>query len=134
MLAFRKGLAIAGLIIGLAILLNNYFFIYTLAANPDTGGAGQVIWDIIDPLVVVVLAAITLVRVSDALRGGGTWAGHLLTMAFGVVAMQYLHNLLIKWVSGWQEANVLAWYLLVPAVVVLLAAYAVEVFRKEGRE
>lgn len=132
MATFRKALAIAGLIIGLAVLLNNYFFIATLDADPGNGGAGQVIWDIIDPLVVIVLAAITLTRAADALRGPGSWAGHLLTMAFAVVAMQYLHNYLVKLVSGWEAASVLAWYLLVPAAVVLLGAYAIEVFRKEG--
>ncbi len=130
MATFRKVLAIAGLIIGLAVLLNNYFFIATLSAAPETGGAGQVIWDIIDPLVVIVLAAITLTRAADALRAPGTWAGNLMTMAFGVVTMQYLHNYLVKLVNSWQDASVWAWYLLVPAALVLLAAYAIEVFRQ----
>ena len=131
MATFRKGLAIAGLIIGLATLLNNYFFIFTLAADPDDGGAGQFFWDIIDPLVVIVLAAITLTRAAAALRGATSWAANLLTIAFAVVAMYYLHNYLVKLALGWQGAWELTWYLLVPAVIVLLAAYAIEVFRKD---
>ena len=131
MATFSKGLAIAGLIIGLAILLNNYFFIFTLAADDVTGGAGQFFWDIIDPLVVIVLAAITLTRAAAALRAPTNWAANLLTIAFAVVAMYYLHNYLVKLALGWQKAPELTWYLLVPAVIVLLAAYAIEVFRKD---
>lgn len=131
MATFHKALAIAGLIIGLAVLLNNYFFILTLAADPDTGGAGQVIWDILDPLVVIALAAITLTRAAAALRDPTNWAANLLTIAFAVAAMLYLHNYLIKLIMGWETAFVWVWYLLVPLVVVLFAAYAIEVFRRD---
>ena len=57
----RKILASAALIVGAATCFNFFFFALSSVA-------GQVIWNIIDPIIVLVLAAITLINIAESVR------------------------------------------------------------------
>ena len=129
----RKGLGGIALLVGLAVVLNYYFFI----AN---GPGGQAIWNIIDPLIVIVLAIATLVNIADSLRVRDAGGGHLgqlprdvVTALVAATAMFYLHNYLVKVIQGVDVANVWIWHFIIPPTVILLAIEGISLLRSGNR-
>ena len=115
----RKALAGIALIAGAAACFNFYFF----ALNSV---AGQAIWNIIDPIIVLVLAAVSLINIAESVRvrrsgpPAGQLSRDLLTALVAMTAMFYLHNYLLKLAFGVAAANAWIWHFIVPPVVVML--------------
>ena len=120
MAAVRKVLSAVALILGLVTAFNFFLF----AVNPP---AAQTVWDLIDPLIILVLAAVTLLNISDSVQAHGRSEGRegqfrrdVLTALVGMTVMFYLHNYLLKITYGVAEANPWIWHFIVPPVVVML--------------
>lgn len=120
MVAVRKVLSAVALILGLVTAFNFFLF----AVNPP---AAQTVWDLIDPLIILVLAAVTLLNISDSVQAHsgregreGQFRRDVLTALVGMTAMFYLHNYLLKITYGVAEANPWIWHFIVPPVVVML--------------
>ena len=120
----RRVLAVIALLAGLAAGVNYYVFAVSRAV-------GQPVWDALDPVIIVVMAALTLwnlaesVRVRAAARGGGEQrpgqlARDVVTALSAVTTMFYLHNYLLKVAFGVDAANPWIWHFIVPPMVVLL--------------
>lgn len=130
----RKGLGGIALLAGLTALFNYYFFIVA-------EDAGQAIWNILDPVVVVVLAVAALLNAADSWRIRGT-AGNglrqlprdLVTTLAAATAMFYLHNYLVKVTQGVEAANPWIWHFIVPPVVILLAVEGISLWRSGNGE
>lgn len=118
------------LLVGLATLFNYYFFINAMYA-------GQTVWDIIDPIIIVTLAVSIALNIADSLRIRNAAGRHLrqfprdtLTALVAITTMFYLHNYLLKVTQGVDAANVLTWHLIVPPVVVFLAIEGISHWRR----
>ena len=129
----RKGLGGIALLVGLAVLLNYYFFLANEAV-------GQVIWNILDPLVVIVLGVATLLNVADSLRIRGVSGGHLgqlprdvVTALAAATTLFYLHNYLLQLIVGVDAAEQWIWHFIVPAAVILLAIEGISLWRSGSR-
>ena len=130
----RKGLGGVALLLALAALFNYYFFIVAEYA-------GQIIWNIIDPILIVALAMATLLNVADSLRvrgAGGNQPGQLprdvVTALAAATAMFYLHNYLVKVTQGVAAANPWIWHFIVPPAVILLAIEGISLWWGARRE
>lgn len=130
--SLRKGLGGLMLLVGLATLFNYYFFI-------NASYAGQTVWDIIDPIIIVTLAASIALNFADSLRIRRAAADPLrqlprdaLTALAAVILMLYLHNYLLKVTQGVDAANVWIWHFIVPPVVVLLAIDGISHWRRQA--
>ena len=128
--SLRKGLGAVMLLVGLATLFNYYFFANAMYA-------GQTIWDIIDPIIIVTLAVSIALNIADSLRIRGAAGSHLrqlprdaLTALAAATAMFYLHNYLLKVTQGVDAANIWIWHFIVPPVVVLLAIDGISHWRR----
>lgn len=138
MFSWRKPLAGVALIVALVALVNYYLFAVDRAT-------GQIIWNIIDPVIIVVLAALILLNVADSVRarrqaadsgghGGQQLPRDVITAITAVTTMFYLHNYLLKVVFGTAAANPWIWHFIVPPVVVLLAIEGIGQWLRAGRE
>ena len=138
MFSWRKPLGTVALIVALVALVNYYLFAVDRAT-------GQVIWNIIDPVIIVILAALILLNSADSVRArrraadGGGHAGHqlprdVITAGAAVTTMFYLHNYLLKVAFGTAAANPWIWHFIVPPVVVLLAIEGIGQWLRAGRE
>ena len=144
----RKILASAALIVGAATCFNFFFFALSSVA-------GQVIWNIIDPIIVLVLAAITLINIAESVRirrglhargapsrspaeGSRPQAAQLprdlLTALVAVTVMFYLHNYLLKLAFGASAANAWIWHLIVPPVVVMLVFEGISLLLRNAKQ
>lgn len=128
----RKILAAAALIVGAMACFNFFFF----ALNSV---AGQVIWNIIDPLIVLVLAAISLINIAESVRirrgmhAAGQLPRDLLTALVAMTAMFYLHNYLLKLAFGASAANAWIWHFIVPPVVVMLVFEGISLLMRNAK-
>ena len=138
MFSWRKPLGAVALIVALVALVNYYLFAVDRAT-------GQVIWNIIDPVIIVVLAALILLNIADSVRArrqaadGGRHGGHqlprdIITAIAAMTTMFYLHNYLLKIAFGTAAANPWIWHFIVPPVVVLLAIEGIGQWLRAGRE
>ena len=138
MFSWRKPLGAVALIVALVALVNYYLF----AVDQATG---QIIWNIIDPVIIVVLAALILLNIADSVRirrqaaDGGGHAGHqlprdIITAIAAMTTMFYLHNYLLKIAFGTAAANPWIWHFIVPPVVALLAIEGIGQWLRAGRE
>ena len=138
MFSWRKPLGAVALIVALVALVNYYLFAVDRAT-------GQIIWNIIDPVIIVVLAALILLNSADSVRArrraadGGGHGGHqlardLITAGAAMTTMFYLHNYLLKIAYGVGEANPWIWHFIVPPVVVLLTIEGIGQWLRAGRE
>ena len=140
MFSWRKPLGAVALIVALVALVNYYLFAVDRAT-------GQTIWNIIDPVIIVVLAALILLNSVDSVRirrqaaaGGGHGHGlhqlprDVITAIAAMTTMFYLHNYLLKVVFGVEAANPWIWHFIVPPVVVLLAVEGIGQWLRAGRE
>ena len=129
--SLRKILAGVALIVG-AVAFFNYFF---LAVNP----AGQIIWDIIDPIIILTLAAVTLINIAESveIRRGDSEVGRLprdiLTGLVAMAAMFYGHNYLLKLAFGVPAANIWIWHFIVPPVVVMLVFEGISLYLRDAK-
>ena len=130
----RKGLGAIALLVGLIVLFNYYLFI-------AAAYAGQAIWNIVDPIIIVVLASATLLNVADSLRIRGTAGSHLgqlprdiVTALAAATTLLYLHNYLVKVIHGVDIANPWIWHFIIPPVVILLAIEGISLWRRGNRE
>ena len=130
----RRVLAVIALLAGLAAGVNYYIFAVSRTV-------GQPVWDAVDPVIIVVMAALTLwnlaesVRVRVSARGGGEQrpgqlARDVVTALSAVTTMFYLHNYLLKVVSGVDAANPWIWHFIVPPMVVLLVVEGIAAWGK----
>jgi len=137
MFSWRKLLAAVALIVALVALVNYYLFAVDRAT-------GQIIWNIIDPVIIVVLAALILLNIADSVRarrqavdGGGHGLHQLprdvITAGAAVTTMFYLHNYLLKVAFGTAAANPWIWHFIVPPVVALLAVEGIGQWLRAGR-
>ena len=137
MFSWRKPLAAVALIVALVALVNYYLFAVDRAT-------GQVIWNIIDPVIIVVLAALILLNIADSVRarrrvadggghGGQQLSRDIITAGAAVTTMFYLHNYLLKISFGVAEANPWIWHFIVPPVVVLLTIEGIGQWLRAGR-
>ena len=108
-------------IVALVALLAAY---YVSAAYADFPGA---VWNVVDILVVVVIALTVLVNVIDSLRVRRDPSAHLrqlprdaITVVAAFVLMLFLHNSLLFLVPHGED-NVALWQYLDPAAVAILA-------------
>ena len=140
MFSWRKPLAAVALIVALVALVNYYLFAVDRAT-------GQIIWNIIDPVIIVVLAALIPLNIADSVRarrraadgGGHGHGGHqlprdIITAGAAVTTMFYLHNYLLKVAFGTAAANPWIWHFIVPPVVALLAVEGIGQWLRAGRE
>ena len=137
MFSWRKPLGAVALIVALVALVNYYLFAVDRAT-------GQIIWNIIDPVIIVVLAALILLNSADSVRArrqaaaGGGHGGHqlprdVITVIAAMTTMFYLHNYLLKIAFGTEAANPWIWHFIVPPVVVLLAIEGIGQWLRAGR-
>ena len=137
MFSWRKPLAGVALIVALVALGNYYLFAVDRAT-------GQIIWNIIDPVIIVVLAALILLNIADSVRArrqaadGGGHGGHqlprdVITVIAAMTTMFYLHNYLLKIAFGTAAANPWIWHFIVPPVVVLLTIEGIGQWLRAGR-
>lgn len=126
----RRVLAVIALLAGLAAGVNYYIFAVSQAV-------GQPVWDAVDPVIIVVMAALTLWNLAESVRvrvGGerqpGQLARDVVTALSAVATMFYLHNYLLKVVSGVDAANPWIWHFIVPPMVVLLAVEGIAAWGK----
>ena len=126
----RRVLAVIALLAGLAAGVNYYIFAVSRAA-------GQPVWDVVDPVIIVVMAVLTLWNLAESVRvrvGGerhpGQLARDVVTALSAVTTMFYLHNYLLKVVSGVDAANPWIWHFIVPPMVVLLVVEGVAAWGK----
>ena len=138
MFSWRKPLGAVALIVALVALVNYYLFAVDRAT-------GQTIWNIIDPVIIVVLAALILLNIADSVRirrqaaAGSGHGGHqlrrdVITAIAAVTTMFYLHNYLLKVAFGTAAANPWIWHFIVPPVVALLAVEGIGQWLRAGRE
>ena len=134
----RRVLAVIALLAGLAAGVNYYIFAVSRAV-------GQPVWDAVDPVIIVVMAALTLWNLAESVRvrvsawGGGEQlrgrlARDVVTALSAVTTMFYLHNYLLKVVSGVDAANPWIWHFIVPPMVVLLAVEGIAAWAKGKAE
>ena len=129
--SLRKILAGIALVVGTVALFNYYF----LAVNPS----GQIIWDIIDPFIILTLAAFTLINIAESveIRRGGSAVGRLprdiLTGLVAMAAMFYGHNYLLKLAFGVPAANVWIWHFIVPPIVVMLVFEGISLYLRDAK-
>ena len=140
MFSWRKPLGAVALIVALVALVNYYLFAVDRAT-------GQIIWNIIDPVIIVVLAALILLNIADSVRarrqaaavGGHGHGRHqlprdIVTVIAAMTTMFYLHNYLLKVAFGTGEANPWIWHFIVPPVVALLTIEGIGQWLRAGRE
>lgn len=133
--SLRSILAGIAPIVGAIACFNYYFF----ALNAS---AGQAIWNIIDPIIILVLAAVTLINIADSVRirrsgsnaGAGQLSRDLLSSLVAMTAMFYLHNYLLKLAFGAPAANVWIWHFIVPPVVVMLVFEGISLRLRKTRD
>lgn len=134
----RRILAVIALLAGLVAGVNYYVFAVSRAA-------GQPVWDALDPIIIVVMAALTLGNLAESVRarvGGGNGgeqqrgrlARDVVTALSAVATMFYLHNYLLKVVSGVDAANPWIWHFIVPPMVVLLVVEGIAAWTKGKAE
>ena len=134
MFSWRKPLGAVALIVALVALVNYYLFAVDRAT-------GQIIWNIIDPVIIVVLAALILLNIADSVRarrqaadgGGHQVPRDVITAGAAVTTMFYLHNYLLKVAFGTAAANPWIWHFIVPPVVALLAVEGIGQWLRAGR-
>ena len=130
----RRILAVIALLAGLVAGVNYYVFAVSRAV-------GQPVWDALDPVIIVVMAALTLGNLAESVRarvGGGNGgeqqpgrvARDVVTALSAVTTMFYLHNYLLKVASGVDAANPWIWHFIVPPMVVLLVVEGVAAWAK----
>ena len=138
MFSWRKPLGAVALIVALVALVNYYLFAVDRAT-------GQIIWNIIDPVIIVVLATLILLNIADSVRirrqaaAGSGHGGHqlprdIVTAIAAMTTMFYLHNYLLKIAFGTAAANPWIWHFIVPPVVVLLVIEGIGQWLRAGRE
>ena len=138
MFSWRKPLAGVALIVALVAMVNYYLFAVDRAT-------GQIIWNIIDPVIIVVMAALILLNIADSVRarrqdadssghGGHQLPRDIITAGAAVTTMFYLHNYLLKIAFGTAAANPWIWHFIVPPVVVLLVIEGIGQWLRAGRE
>ena len=131
----RRVLAVIALLAGLVAGVNYYVFAVSRAA-------GQPVWDALDPIIIVVMAALTLGNLAESVRarvGGGSNGGEqqrgrlardMMTAVSAVATMFYLHNYLLKVVFGVDAADPWIWHFIVPPMVVLLVVEGIAAWVK----
>ena len=126
----RRVLAVIALLAGVAAGVNYYIFAVSRAV-------GQPVWDAVDPVIIVVMAALTLWNLAESVRvrmDGERQPGQLVrdvvTALSGVTTMFYLHNYLLKVGSGVDAANPWIWHFIVPPMVVLLVVEGIAAWGK----
>ena len=130
----RRILAVIALMAGLVAGVNYYVFAVNRAA-------GQPVWDALDPIIIVVMAALTLGNLAESVRarvGGGNGgeqqrgrlARDVVTALSAVATMFYLHNYLLKVVFGVNAADPWIWHFIVPPMVVLLVVEGIAAWTK----
>ena len=130
----RRILAVIALLAGLVAGVNYYVFAVSRAA-------GQPVWDALDPVIIVVMAALILGNLAESVRarvGGGSGgeqqqgrlARDVVTALSAVATMFYLHNYLLKVASGVDAANPWIWHFIVPPMVVLLVVEGIAAWAK----
>ena len=127
----RRALAAIALLAGLVAGVNYYLFAVNQAI-------GQPIWDVVDPIIFIVMAALTLRNLAVSLRvrfaGGEELRRQLprdvVTALSAATTMFYLHNYVLKVALGVEAANPWIWHFIVPPMVVLLVVEAIAAWPK----